>query len=167
MEDYSQIQTTFEMPHPEMAGVSVLYQREPVEKAGDKKLNIYTTSSLILNKLSLGSGSHAKSLPGTISKPKSHKSLNVQHITATGTPYDLVNVPTKKGGVGVQHDGHHFEYHFTRSGHKIYRCAWHLKERCPSQLLVFNRKTYVISDDHSHTEVARMSEDILAKTVAC
>nr|XP_029723765.1 uncharacterized protein LOC109404080 [Aedes albopictus]XP_029723766.1 uncharacterized protein LOC109404080 [Aedes albopictus] len=37
MEDYSQVQTEFEMPHPELAGVSVLYKRNPVEIIGDEK----------------------------------------------------------------------------------------------------------------------------------
>lgn len=160
------------MPEPINPGVSAVANYRYVAKVNRESKT--TVASLIASTLSVDkpdstSTTAAAAAASPATKPvhtysgfKKAPRLNLEAITNNGTAHDMLVIPTKKGAVGIHHAGHHFEFHFTRSGRKVYRCAWHSVHRCLAQVVAFERKIYVVSDVHSHDEPARISEELLA-----
>ncbi|XP_053670675.1 uncharacterized protein LOC128720997 [Anopheles nili] len=101
-------------------------------------------------------GSHRES-------KKIRAALNFAEITEQ-QPVEMALIPTRKGATGVQCAGHHFEFHYTRKQHKIYRCALHSARRCQAQVLMHNKLFYIVHGEHTHTEFSKLSSDVLGKT---
>uniref|UniRef100_A0A182JIY3 FLYWCH-type domain-containing protein n=1 Tax=Anopheles atroparvus TaxID=41427 RepID=A0A182JIY3_ANOAO len=101
-----------------------------------------------------------KAKPATPAKRK--VALNYEEITSR-LPEPMRLVPTLKGSAGVEHRGHHFEFHYTRKQHKLYRCAWHGSHKCQAQVLMLNKLFYVVCDEHTHEESSHLSRDVLGK----
>ncbi|XP_055594658.1 modifier of mdg4-like isoform X5 [Uranotaenia lowii] len=101
----------------------------------------------------------------TMKKARSTSFLDMEAIVAKETGHTMVMVPTRRGPVGVEFDGHHFEYHYGKQSHKLYRCAWHSQLNCPAQVLAFDRKVYVVCEEHSHRESSTLDAHVLGKQI--
>ncbi|XP_058130342.1 modifier of mdg4-like isoform X4 [Anopheles coustani] len=93
---------------------------------------------------------------------KSRQALDFDEITKR-PPTVMTLVPTLKGSAGVEYRGHHFEFHYTRKHHKVYRCAWHISQNCTAQVVLHNKLFYVVRDEHTHGTPAKLHPDILGK----
>lgn len=54
------------------------------------------------------------------------------------------------GGMKVLYQNNYFEYHYSKSGVKLYRCAAFADLQCEARVLVQNGLVYSINGDHCH-----------------
>ncbi|XP_055616835.1 modifier of mdg4-like isoform X4 [Toxorhynchites rutilus septentrionalis] len=145
-DDYRNHPADFELPDPIRPGVSTINSHRPIEK-----INAVDGKTAVVGLIARTYGKKARPV------------TDIETVIATRSPQPMVVVPTRKGGVGINHGGHHFEYHFARKSRKSFRCVWHLSHRCTAQIVTFQGRVYVISDQHSHDKPSRMSDDVLGK----
>jgi hypothetical protein len=71
--------------------------------------------------------------------------------------FDVLFVPTSKGGIRISFDEHHFMHHFTKKGLIHYRCInWDITE-CPAQLVLKSSRVYPIVELlHNHEYKAKI-----------
>ncbi|XP_053697174.1 modifier of mdg4-like isoform X3 [Sabethes cyaneus] len=167
--DYRNNPADFELPDPILPGVSVLSNQRPVSKLTEEKEKS-KVAKIIADSYNPEVSTNFKPLlplkhasRRTAAKKVGGSPLDLEKLTIHAIPHSMQVVPTIKGCVGINHGGHHFEFHYARKSHKVFRCVWHVSHQCSARIVAYNRKVYVVSDEHKHRELSRFEENVLGK----
>ncbi|XP_035777027.1 modifier of mdg4-like isoform X10 [Anopheles albimanus] len=157
--DYRNNQSAFELPDPVQPGVSSVSTYRLVNKVDNTDVH-----QILAETFSFGEETLSSNIDRRIQTPRRSKSttINFEEIT-NRNPVEMRIIPTRKGGAGLEHNGHHFVFRYSRNQHKVYRCAWHNKTSCQAQVLIYDKLYYVVDDEHSHRQPSRIDVEVLGK----
>ncbi|XP_058057577.1 modifier of mdg4-like isoform X4 [Anopheles bellator] len=160
--DYRNNPAEFELPDPVKPGVSSISSYRLITTNVSNKDAIH---KMLAETFSSGEESSKSTDVNQrrrmIKNPKT-VTLNFEEITKC-PPVEMKLVPTRKGGAGVEHQGHHFVFRYSRNHHKVYRCAWQGSEGCRAQVLIHDKLFYVVNGEHTHEQPSRMDPNVLGK----
>ncbi|XP_049532468.1 modifier of mdg4-like isoform X6 [Anopheles darlingi] len=158
--DYRNNQTGFELPDPVQPGVSSVSNYRLVNKVD----NTDVVHQMLAETFSSGEETLSSNIDCQIKTPRRPKAttINFEEITNRNA-VEMRIIPTRKGGAGLEHNGHHFVFRYSRNQHKVYRCAWHSKNSCQAQVLIYDKLYYVVDDEHSHGQPSRIDPEVLGK----